>query len=110
MARFDFLDLKKANEPYLDELHEAALRVIDSGRYIGGEEVEALEAEIGAMMHAPYVVGVSNGLDALRLTLRTWIINGRLHEGDEVIVTANTYIASILAITDAGPQPRHISP
>lgn len=110
MARYDFLDLKKANEPYLDELREAALRVIDSGRYIGGKEVEELETEIGEMMHAPYVVGVSNGLDALRLTLRAWIINGRLNQGDEVIVTANTYIASVLAITDAGLRPRLVEP
>ena len=105
MDNYPFLSLREANLPYLDELKEAACRVIDSGRYIGGAEVEALEAELAGMMRAPHVAAVSNGLDALRLTLRAWIALGRLKPGDEVIVPANTYIASILAIVDAGLIP-----
>lgn len=102
---YPFLSLHEANEPYLEELRAAACRVIDSGRYVGGPEVDAFESELAAMMHAPYAVGVSNGLDALRLTLRAWIELGRLKPGDEVIVPANTYIASVLAIVDAGLRP-----
>lgn len=105
MTEYPFLSLRDANLPYLDELKEAACRVIDSGRYIGGAEVEALESELAEMMRAPHVVAVSNGLDALRLTLRAWIALGRLQPGDEVIVPANTYIASVLAIVDAGLTP-----
>lgn len=103
--KYPFLDLGKVNEPYMDELVNAAARVIRSGRYIGGDEVGALEAEIGAMISAPYIIGVSNGLDALRLILRAYIEMGVLHKGDEVIYPANTYIASVLAISDAGLVP-----
>lgn len=103
--KYPFLDLGKVNEPYMDELVSAAARVIRSGRYIGGDEVGALEAEIGAMISAPYIIGVSNGLDALRLILRAYIEMGVLHKGDEVIYPANTYIASVLAISDAGLVP-----
>lgn len=103
--KHQFLSLADANEPYIDEMCEAACRVIRSGRYIGGPEVEAFETELAGMLHAPYAVAVSNGLDALRLTLRAWTTLGRLKKGDEVIVPANTYIASVLAIVDAGLCP-----
>lgn len=103
--KYPFLDLGKVNEPYMDELVSAATRVIRSGRYIGGDEVGALEAEIGEIISAPYIIGVSNGLDALRLILRAYIEMGVLHKGDEVIYPANTYIASVLAISDAGLVP-----
>ncbi|MDE5551986.1 MAG: DegT/DnrJ/EryC1/StrS family aminotransferase, partial [Muribaculaceae bacterium] len=102
---YPFLNLAKVNEPYAAEMVAAAECVIRSGRYIGGTEVESLERELGNYLHAPYAVGVSNGLDALRLILRSWIIMGRLQPGDKVIVAANTYVASILAITDAGLVP-----
>lgn len=102
---YPFLELHTANEPYLEAMKEAAARVIDSGRYVGGAEVEAFEADISAMTGAPYAVGVSNGLDALRLILRASIELGRLDRGDDVIVPANTYIASVLAIIDAGLRP-----
>ena len=103
--KYPFLDLGKVNLPYRDELVAAATRVIDSGRYIGGEEVEAFELEMQKMLRVPYVVAVSNGLDALRLILRSYVELGAMKPGDEVIVPANTYIASVLAITDAGLVP-----
>ncbi len=103
--RFPFLDLAKVNEPYVEELAEAAGRVIRSGRYIGGEENDALEAELGAILSAPYIIGVSNGLDALRLILRAYVEMGVFRKGGEVIYPANTYIASVLAISDAGLVP-----
>lgn len=103
--KYPFLSLAEANAPYLDGMRRAACRVIDSGRYIGGPEVEMFEAELGTMLGAPHVVAVSNGLDALRLTLRAWVAMGMMAPGDEVIVPANTYIASVLAICDAGLRP-----
>ncbi len=103
--RFPFLDLGQANEAYKQALKDAACRVIDSGRYIGGCEVEDLEKEVAELCQVPYAVGVSNGLDALRLILRAYIELGRLKPGDEVIVPGDTYIASVLAITDNGLLP-----
>lgn len=102
---YPFLDLAKVNEPYMPRLIEAAERVVRSGRYVGGEEVADFEAETARYLGAPYVIGVSNGLDALRLSLRAWVETGRLREGDEIIVPANTYVASVLAVTDAGLVP-----
>lgn len=103
--KYPFLDLATVNAPYLDELEQATLRVVRSGRYIGGEEVDALEHRIADIANTPHAVAVSNGLDALRLILRAYIEMGRLHPADEVIVPANTYIASVLAISDAGLTP-----
>lgn len=103
--KYPFLDLAKVNEPYMDELVRAAERVVRSGRYIGGEEVDALEADLSALTGAPYAIGVSNGLDALRLILRAYKELGVMSEGDEVIYPANTYIASVLAISDCGLIP-----
>lgn len=102
---YPFLDLADVNRPYLDEMIEAATRVIRSGRYIGGSEVEAFELQLAEMTGAKYAIGVSNGLDALRLILRSYIEMGEMTPGDEVIVPANTYIASVLAISDAGLTP-----
>lgn len=97
-----FLRLSDTNRPYRDMLVEAATRVIDSGYYIGGPEVEALEMELAALCHVPHAVCVSNGLDALRLILRAYIIMGRLAPGDEVIVPDMTFVATALAVTDSG--------
>ncbi len=108
--KYPFLDLGTVNAPYADELKEAAIRVIDSGRYIGGQEVEAFERELAAHTGSVYAVGVSNGLDALRLIFRAYIELGRLAPGDEVIVPANTYIASVLAVTDCGLTPVFVEP
>jgi len=105
-----FLDLKAINQQYRDELVEAATRVIDSGWYIQGEEVGAFEREFSDYCGTQHCVGVANGLDALALTLRAWKEQGRLKEGDEVIVPANTYIASVLAITENRLKPVLVEP
>lgn len=106
----NFLDLKSINHKYNAELKSAAARVIDSGWYIGGEELNNFEAEFAAYCGSRHCIGVANGLDALILTLRAWKILGKLNDGDEVIVPANTYIASILAITENGLIPVLVEP
>lgn len=103
--RYPFLDLGTVNEPYKQGMKDAACRVIDSGRYIGGKEVEDFEKDLAELCQVPYAVGVSNGLDALRLILRAFIDLGRLKPGDEVIVPADTYVATVLAVTDNGLVP-----
>ncbi len=105
-----FLDLKEINAQYRDELVTAATRVIDSGWYIQGAEVQAFEEEFAAYCGTEHCIGLANGLDALTLTLRSWKELGRLNEGDEVIVPANTYIASILAITENRLKPILVEP
>lgn len=103
--KYTFLDLARINAPYMAEIEAAVVRVVTSGRYVGGEECERLECGLTALTGVPHAIGVSNGLDALRLILRAWVDRGDLSKGDEVIVAANTYIASILAIIDAGLRP-----
>lgn len=105
-----FLDLKEINQQYRDELISAATRVIDSGWYIQGTEVKAFEEEFAGYCGTKHCVGVANGLDALILTLRAWKEMGKLRVGDEIIVPANTYIASILAITENGLAPVLVEP
>lgn len=108
--KYPFLDLATVNSRYLQSLKEASERVIDSGRFIGGPEVEAFEKELAEICQAPCAVAVSNGLDALRLILLAWREMGLLAAGDGVIVAGNTYIASILAIVQAGLQPITVDP
>jgi dTDP-4-amino-4,6-dideoxygalactose transaminase len=105
-----FLDLKAINSQYRAELIQAATKVIDSGWYVQGEEVKAFEQEFAEYCGTKHCVGVANGLDALILTLRAWKELGKLQEGDEVIVPANTYIASILAITENRLVPVLVEP
>jgi dTDP-4-amino-4,6-dideoxygalactose transaminase len=105
-----FLDLKDINAVHRDELIQAAIRVIDSGWYIQGQEVAAFEKEFAAYCGSQYCIGVGNGLDALILTLRAWKELGRLKQDDEVIVPANTYIATILAITENRLTPVLVEP
>ncbi|MDN2479990.1 DegT/DnrJ/EryC1/StrS family aminotransferase [Vibrio agarivorans] len=105
-----FLDLKKINQQYADELKDACSRVIDSGWYIMGNELKEFEAEFAAYCGTKHAIGVANGLDALTLVLRAWKEMGKLTEGDEVIVPANTYIASILAITENNLTPVLVEP
>lgn len=105
-----FFDLKRLNAQYLDELSEAAARVIASGWYIQGSEVKNFEQEFANYCGTRHCIGVANGLDALTLSLRTWKELGKLKEGDEVIVPANTYIASILAITENRLKPVLVEP
>lgn len=95
-----FLDLKNINNKHRHELIEAATRVIDSGWYVLGHEVKEFEQEFARYCGTQYCVAVANGLDALSLTLRAWKELGKLKDGDEVIVPANTYIASVLAVTE----------
>ena len=94
-----FLDLKAINAQYRDELVTACTRVIDSGWYIGGNELSQFEQSFADYCGTEFAIGVANGLDALVLTLRAWKELGKLKDGDEVIVPSNTYIASILAIS-----------
>lgn len=105
-----FLDLKGINAALREELIEACARVIDSGWYIGGSELSRFEADFATYCGTRQCIGVANGLDALTLTLRAWKELGRLKEGDEVIVPANTYIASILAITENRLVPVLVEP
>jgi dTDP-4-amino-4,6-dideoxygalactose transaminase len=105
-----FLDLKAINVQHREELIEACVKVIDSGWYIQGNELKLFESEFAAFCNAKYCVGVANGLDALTLTLRAWKELGKLKEGDEILVPANTYIASMLAITENRLKPVLVEP
>lgn len=95
-----FLSLKDITDKYKDEIHEAALRTIDSGWYLQGKENETFEADYSKYIGTKYTIGCANGLDALIWIFRAYIELGVMKEGDEVIVPANTYIATILAITE----------
>lgn len=108
--RYPFLRLKDVNAPYRDKLVEAMTRVVDSGYYVGGPEVQQFEEMLARMSGAPHAVGLTNGLDALRLILRAYKEMGRLHDGDGVMVAANTYVASVLAITDNNLRPVLVEP
>ena len=105
-----FLDLKKINSQYEQELKDAASRVIDSGWYLMGTELETFEQSYAAFCKVKYALGVANGLDALRLIFRGYIELGLMSKGDEIIVPANTYIASVLAITDNNLIPVFVEP
>jgi dTDP-4-amino-4,6-dideoxygalactose transaminase len=105
-----FLDLKGVNSQYRNELIEAFTRVVDSGWYIQGSEVASFEREFARYCGVKHCIGVANGLDALILIMRAYKELGRLEEGDEVIVPANTYIASILAITENNLKPILVEP
>jgi dTDP-4-amino-4,6-dideoxygalactose transaminase len=110
MAKIPFLDLKQVNAPYMDALKDAAAAVVESGRYIRGSYCERFEKEFAAYCGYAYGVGVGNGLDALTLMLRASIELGRLAPGDEILVPANTYIATVLAVNAAGLVPVLVEP
>jgi dTDP-4-amino-4,6-dideoxygalactose transaminase len=105
-----FLDLRKITARYGSEINEAVLRTIDSGQYLFGDEVKGFEQEYAAFCGVKHCIGVANGLDALRLILRAYLEMGVISPGDEVIVPANTYIASILAVTDNFLMPVFVEP
>jgi dTDP-4-amino-4,6-dideoxygalactose transaminase len=105
-----FLDLRAINARHAHELKEAAARVIQSGLYILGAELKAFETEFATWVGSPHCVGTSDGLSALTLALRAWKEMGRLRDGDGVAVPANTYIASILAITENNLRPILVEP
>jgi dTDP-4-amino-4,6-dideoxygalactose transaminase len=105
-----FLDLQKTNAQYAAELKQVAAEVIDSGWYLLGERVKQFETNLADYIGVKHAIGVANGLDALRLILKAYIELGVMKEGDEVIVPANTYIATILAITDNRLKPVLVEP
>jgi dTDP-4-amino-4,6-dideoxygalactose transaminase len=105
-----FLNLKDINEQYRKELIEACTKVIDSGWYIQGKECEEFEKEFAEYCRTKYAIGVANGLDALTLTLRAYKELRMMKDGDEVIVPSNTYIASILAISENNLKPVCVEP
>lgn len=105
-----FLDLKAVTELHADEIQQAALNVIQSGWYLRGQATAAFEQHYAEYIGCRHCIGVANGLDALTLIYRAYIEMGVMQPGDEVIVPANTYIASILAITESGLSPVLIEP
>lgn len=127
----DYLNLRKISERHIDEIREAVNRVIDSGWYLKGEATHRFEEDYAQYMEAVsevavdnddrmvadghrgrhcHCVGCGNGLDALTLIFRAYKEMGRLKDGDEVVVPANTYIASILSITENGLKPILVEP
>lgn len=105
-----FLDLQKITARHADEIRAAALRVIDSGWYLQGKENERFEADYARYIGTKHCVGCGNGLDALIWIFRAYVELGAMKPGDEVIVPANTYIATILAITENGLVPVLVEP
>lgn len=105
-----FLDLHKINARFETEFQERFKHFLDSGYYILGSEVERFELDFARYCGAKYCIGTANGLDALTLIFKAYIHLGKLQFGDEVIVPANTYIASILSIINAGLKPVLVEP
>ncbi|NEU10003.1 DegT/DnrJ/EryC1/StrS family aminotransferase [Flavihumibacter sp. R14] len=105
-----FLDIQKITQKNADEFKQAVGRVIDSGWFLLGDEVRSFEDNFSAFCGVKHTIGVGNGLDALRLILRAYIEMGIMAYGDEVVVPANTYIASILAITENRLRPVLVEP
>lgn len=110
MDMIKFLDLKAVTAMHADEISAAVQRVVNSGWYLQGNENKAFAEEYARYIGTRHCVGCGNGLDALTLILRAYKEMGRLHDGDEVIVPANTYIATILAITENNLTPVLVEP
>lgn len=105
-----FLDLAVVNAPYMDRIAAELERVARSGRYVGGADCSRFEQELARVTGTDFAVGTANGLDALRLIFRAYIELGRMAPGDEVIVPANTYIASVLGAADCGLRVVPVEP
>ena len=105
-----FLDLKKITEKNSEEIEKVVTDIIRSGWYLQGEANKKFEADYSSYIGTKYTIGCANGLDALVWIYRAYIEMGIMQKGDEVIVPANTYIASILAITDNGLIPVLVEP
>ena len=105
-----FLDLQKINAQYATELKQVASEVIDKGWFLMGDRLSSFETKLANYIGAKNAIGVANGLDALRLILKAYIDLGIMNEDDEVIVPANTYIASVLAISDNRLIPVLVEP
>jgi len=109
-VKVDFLNLNRINSQYAKELIQASERVINSGWYIQGTEVKKFETNFANYCGTKHCIGVANGLDALVLTLKAWKMLGMIEEGDEVIVPGNTFIATILAISEVGLKSVLVEP
>jgi dTDP-4-amino-4,6-dideoxygalactose transaminase len=105
-----FLSLEDLTNKYSKEIHKAVSRVLDSGWYLQGDETAEFEVNYSQYIGVKYAIGVANGLDALILIFRAYIDLGIFSPGDEVIVPANTFIASIMAITENGLVPVLVEP
>lgn len=105
-----FLELKRITDNYSAEIHEAVARVVDSGWYLQGVENDRFEKSYSDYIGTKYTIGCANGLDALYLIFRGYVEMGMMAPGDEIIVPANTYIATILAITENGLVPVLVEP
>lgn len=110
MALIKFLDLQKLNHRHQYGFEQKLKRVLEAGRYILGGELQEFERTFAQYCNASHCIGVGNGLDALKLIFAAYIELGKLQKGDEVIVPANTYIASILAIIQADLVPVLVEP
>lgn len=106
----DYLPLKRITAMHTDEIHQAIRQVVDSGWYLRGEATTHFEEDYARYIGTKHCIGVANGLDALTLIFRAYIELGVLKEGDEVIVPANTYIATILSITENRLKPVLVEP
>ncbi len=105
-----FLDLQKVNLLHQQEIETRLLKTFRSGWYLFGEEVKLLEQNLANYIGVKHAIGVANGLDALRLIFKAYTELGVMQQGDEVIIPANTYIASILAVTDNNLTPVLVEP
>ena len=110
MVQVPFLSLKDVTAKYADEIHEAVKRVVDSGWYLQGKENEQFEQHYAEYIGSKHSIGCANGLDALIWIFRAYMEMGVMQPGDEVIVPANTYIATILAITENNLVPVLVEP
>lgn len=108
--KIKFLDIPAINKPYHDDFHAALQGSLDKGSFILGDEVRAFEKEYANFIGTDHCIGVANGLDALRLIFKAYIQLGVIKPGDEVIVPANTYIASMLSISENGLVPIFVEP
>ncbi len=110
MQEIQFLNLQKVNARYRSEIKKSVQHVIDSGWYLQGKENENFESEYARYIGTKHCIGVANGFDALTLILKAYIAMGEMQAGDEVLVPANTFIATILAITDNRLHPVFVEP
>lgn len=108
--KIPFLDLQSINEKYGDDLERIVVRVIKSGRYVLGDEVRMFENDFAAFCKTNHCIGVGNGLDAIKLILRAYKELRLISDGDEVIVPANTYIATILGVSECNLKPVLVEP
>lgn len=105
-----FLSLKDINQPRAEEILDVVKQVVESGWYLHGKFTKQFEHNYSSYIGVKHTIGVANGLDALRLILRAYMDLGVMKTGDEIIVPANTYIASVLAITENHLKPVFVEP